>query len=94
MIDTEKDPAARSRCCRNPSRGLKIGPPLDFSRYAGMEGDRFVLRSVTDEIMYELMTLPAAVHHMYATPPRPRSPPSPPPRVVSVTDAEQPVHAA
>ena len=37
--------------------GVKVGAPLDFSRYAGMEGDRFVLRSVTDEIMYELMLL-------------------------------------
>jgi 1-acyl-sn-glycerol-3-phosphate acyltransferase len=37
--------------------GVRIGAPLDFSRYAGMEGDRFVLRSVTDEIMYELMQL-------------------------------------
>jgi 1-acyl-sn-glycerol-3-phosphate acyltransferase len=37
--------------------GVKIGKPLDFSRYAGMEGDRFVLRSMTDEIMYEIMTL-------------------------------------
>src|SRR5438309_3092088 len=37
--------------------GVKVGAPLDFSRYAGMEGDRFVLRSVTDEIMYELMQL-------------------------------------
>ena len=36
---------------------MRIGKPLDFSRYAGMEGDRFVLRSMTDEIMYELMTL-------------------------------------
>ena len=37
--------------------GVKIGEPLDFSRYAGMQGDRFVLRSITDEIMYELMLL-------------------------------------
>jgi 1-acyl-sn-glycerol-3-phosphate acyltransferase len=37
--------------------GVKIGKPLDFSRYAGKEGDRFVLRSMTDEIMYELMLL-------------------------------------
>ena len=36
---------------------IKIGKPLDFSRYAGMESDRFVLRSMTDEIMYELMQL-------------------------------------
>lgn len=37
--------------------GIKIGTPLDFSRYEGMENDRFVLRSMTDEIMYELMEL-------------------------------------
>ena len=37
--------------------GIRVGQPLDFSRYAGMEGDRFVLRSITDEIMYELMLL-------------------------------------
>jgi len=37
--------------------GIRIGAPLDFSRYEGMESDRFVLRSITDEIMYELMEL-------------------------------------
>lgn len=37
--------------------GVRIGTPLDFSRYDGMEDDRFVLRSITDEIMYELMLL-------------------------------------
>jgi 1-acyl-sn-glycerol-3-phosphate acyltransferase len=37
--------------------GIRIGEPLDFSRYEGMEADRFVLRSITDEIMYELMQL-------------------------------------
>jgi 1-acyl-sn-glycerol-3-phosphate acyltransferase len=37
--------------------GIRVGKPLDFSRYQGMEGDRFVLRSITDEIMYELMLL-------------------------------------
>ena len=37
--------------------GVVIGEPLDFSRYEGMEGDRFVLRSVTDEVMYELMRI-------------------------------------
>ena len=37
--------------------GIKVGQPLDFSRYQGMENDRFVLRSITDEIMYELMLL-------------------------------------
>lgn len=37
--------------------GVRIGEPLDFSRYEGMESDRFVLRSITDEVMYELMEL-------------------------------------
>ena len=36
---------------------VKIGAPLDFSRYYGREHDRFVLRAITDEIMYELMLL-------------------------------------
>ncbi|SDU65907.1 lysophospholipid acyltransferase family protein [Jiangella alkaliphila] len=37
--------------------GIRFGPVLDFSRYYGMENDRHVLRSVTDEIMYALMEL-------------------------------------
>jgi len=37
--------------------GVVIGEPLDFSRYRGMEHDRFILRAVTDEIMYALMSL-------------------------------------
>lgn len=37
--------------------GVRFGAPLDFSRYYGMETDRFVLRAVTDEIMYALMSL-------------------------------------
>lgn len=37
--------------------GITIGKPLDFSRYAGMDNDRFILRSMTDEIMYEIMML-------------------------------------
>jgi 1-acyl-sn-glycerol-3-phosphate acyltransferase len=44
----------RVRGCRV---GLRFGRPLDFSRYEGKEDDRFVLRSITDEIMYELMLL-------------------------------------
>jgi 1-acyl-sn-glycerol-3-phosphate acyltransferase len=36
---------------------IRFGPPIDFSRYAGMSGDRFVERAVTDEIMYELMEM-------------------------------------
>ncbi len=48
--------------------GVVVGEPLDFSRYAGMENDRFVLRSVTDEIVYELMRLSGQEYaDMYAT---------------------------
>jgi 1-acyl-sn-glycerol-3-phosphate acyltransferase len=36
---------------------IRFGKPLDFSRYAGLSGDRFVERSITDEIMYALMEL-------------------------------------
>jgi 1-acyl-sn-glycerol-3-phosphate acyltransferase len=36
---------------------VRFGTPLDFSRYDGMAGDRYILRSVTDEIMYEIMRL-------------------------------------
>lgn len=37
--------------------GIVIGEPLDFSRYRALSKDRYVLRAVTDEIMYNLMLL-------------------------------------
>ena len=37
--------------------GVVFGQAMDFSAYAGLEHDRFVLRSVTDEIMYEILRL-------------------------------------
>lgn len=33
---------------------VTFGEPLDFSRYAGLVEDRFVLRAITDEIMHEI----------------------------------------
>lgn len=36
---------------------LRIGCPLDFSRYAGLAGNRLVERSMTDQIMYELLRI-------------------------------------
>ena len=48
--------------------GVRIGRPLDFSRYEGLHNDRFVLRSITDEVMYELMSLSGQEYvDMYAT---------------------------
>jgi 1-acyl-sn-glycerol-3-phosphate acyltransferase len=68
MIDTDKIQPPGKVMPKIRRVGIRIGPPLDFSRYAGMEGDRFVLRSVTDEIMYELMTLSGQEYvDMYAT---------------------------
>lgn len=47
---------------------VRFGKPLDFSRYAGMESDRLVLRAITDEIMYELMRLSGQEYvDIYAT---------------------------
>jgi 1-acyl-sn-glycerol-3-phosphate acyltransferase len=57
MIDTDRLQPPGQVVPRILRPGVRIGRPLDFSRYAGMEGDRFVLRSITDEIMYDLMTL-------------------------------------
>jgi 1-acyl-sn-glycerol-3-phosphate acyltransferase len=54
MIDTEKVMPIGSRLPKVRRIGIVIGKPLDFSRFEGMEGDRFILRSITDEIMYEL----------------------------------------
>jgi 1-acyl-sn-glycerol-3-phosphate acyltransferase len=44
---------------RLPRVCVRFGTPLDFGRYEGLAGDRFVERSITDEIMYEIMTLSA-----------------------------------
>jgi 1-acyl-sn-glycerol-3-phosphate acyltransferase len=57
MIDTEKVQAIGQKLPRIRRVGVVVGHPLDFSRFDGMEGDRMVLRAVTDEIMYELMKL-------------------------------------
>jgi len=37
--------------------GVRFGEPLDFSRYEGLQDDRFILRAITDEVMYEIMRL-------------------------------------
>ncbi len=57
MIDTEKVMPIGAKWPKLRRPGIIIGKPLDFSRFQGMEGDRFILRSVTDEIIYELAGL-------------------------------------
>ena len=47
---------------------VRFGKPLDFQRYEGLENDRYILRSVTDEIMYEIMRLSGQEYvDLYAT---------------------------
>ena len=57
MIDTDKMQPPGRLIPRVMRPGVRVGKPLDFSRYDGMEDDRYVLRSVTDEIVYALMEL-------------------------------------
>lgn len=57
MIDTEKVMPIGSKLPKVRRIGIVFGEPLDFSRFEGLEGDRFILRSITDEIMYELSRL-------------------------------------
>jgi 1-acyl-sn-glycerol-3-phosphate acyltransferase len=42
---------------------LTFGEPLDFSRFADVDDDRFVLRSITDEIMREIHRLSGQEYH-------------------------------
>lgn len=68
MIDTEKVMPIGVRIPKVLRPGIAFGEPLDFSRFAGLESDRFVLRSITDEIMYELNRLSGQEYHdVYAT---------------------------
>ena len=57
MIGTDKVQPIGKRMPNIRRIGMIFGEPLDFSRYYGMEEDRLIQRSVTDEIMYELMRL-------------------------------------
>jgi 1-acyl-sn-glycerol-3-phosphate acyltransferase len=57
MIGTDRVNPIGSKIWRPYKVRVKIGEPLDFSRYHGMANDRFIQRSMTDEIMYALMEL-------------------------------------
>ncbi len=47
---------------------VRFGEPLDFSRYEGMDRDRYVLRAVTDEVMSHVMRLSGQEYvDVYAT---------------------------
>ncbi len=57
MVDTDTMMPIGTRMPRIARVGVVIGEPLDFTRYEGMENDRYILRSVTDEIMVALQRL-------------------------------------
>jgi len=68
MLNTEKVQPPGKVVPKLGRVGVSIGAPLDFSRYAGMESDRLVLRAVTDEIMYAVMSLSGQEYvDMYAS---------------------------
>lgn len=62
---------ASARRRRPPRPGkvtVRFGEPLEFSRYEGMDRDRYVLRAVTDSVMAEVMRLSGQEYvDMYAT---------------------------
>lgn len=57
MFGTDKVHPIGAKMWRPHKVRVQVGPPLDFSRYEGLAGDRFVERSITDEIMYALMEM-------------------------------------
>jgi 1-acyl-sn-glycerol-3-phosphate acyltransferase len=71
MIGTDRvQPGGRGlpRIGRGRRITVRFGEPLDFSRYEGMDRDRYVLRAVTDEVMTEVMRLSGQEYvDVYAT---------------------------
>ncbi|HEX2283675.1 MAG TPA: 1-acyl-sn-glycerol-3-phosphate acyltransferase, partial [Mycobacterium sp.] len=57
MIGTDVVNPPGSKMWRFGRVAVKIGKPMDFSRFEGMAGNRFIERAVIDEVMYELMRL-------------------------------------
>ncbi|UNO43696.1 lysophospholipid acyltransferase family protein [Streptomyces sp. MST-110588] len=68
MIGTDKvQPNGKGRPHIAPVT-IRFGQALDFSRYEGMDRDRYVLRAVTDEVMSDVMRLSGQEYvDMYAT---------------------------
>jgi 1-acyl-sn-glycerol-3-phosphate acyltransferase len=78
MVDTDTVMPIGRRLPHIGRVGMVLGEPLDFSRFAGMEGDRYILRSVTDEIMVALQRLGEQTYDdVYASTVKNRLPTSP-----------------
>lgn len=57
MVGTDRANPVGSRFWRPHRIGIRIGTPIDFSRYFDVADDRQVERAMTDEIMYAIMDL-------------------------------------
>jgi 1-acyl-sn-glycerol-3-phosphate acyltransferase len=57
MIGTDEVNPPGSKMWRFGRVTVRFGKPMDFSRFEGLEGNRFIERAVVDEVMYELMRL-------------------------------------
>lgn len=57
MIGTDSVNPPGSKMWKFGRVQVKFGKPMDFSRFEGLAGNRFIERAVIDEVMYELMQL-------------------------------------
>ena len=57
MIGTDVVNPPGSKMWRFGRVTVRFGKPMDFSRFDGMAGNRFIERAVIDEVMYALMEL-------------------------------------
>jgi 1-acyl-sn-glycerol-3-phosphate acyltransferase len=57
MIGTDVVNPPGSKMWRFGKVTVKFGKPMDFSRFEGLAGNRFIERAVIDEVIYELMGL-------------------------------------
>lgn len=68
MIGTDKLQPGGKGFPRPGKVTVRFGEPMEFSRYEGMDRDRYVLRAVTDSVMAEVMRLSGQEYvDMYAT---------------------------
>ncbi|MBN0045490.1 1-acyl-sn-glycerol-3-phosphate acyltransferase [Streptomyces actuosus] len=68
MIGTDKIQPGGSGMPRPHKVTVRFGPAMEFSRYEGMDRDRYVLRAVTDSVMTEVMRLSGQEYvDMYAS---------------------------
>ncbi|MEU3979961.1 lysophospholipid acyltransferase family protein [Streptomyces sp. NPDC026672] len=68
MIGTDKLQPGGKGIPRPGKVTVRFGAAMEFSRYEGMDRDRYVLRAVTDSVMAEVMRLSGQEYvDMYAT---------------------------